>query len=86
MPWRFRRSVKILPGVRWNVGRRGTSWTFGGKGVRTTIRKGGVRRSFSIPGTGLSYTTSSKAGACCPLMLLMLPFFAIQNGFRSLFK
>jgi hypothetical protein len=57
--WRFRRSVKILPGVRLNFGKRGlTSTTVGGKFFKTNISKKGTRNTFSLPGTGLSYQGS----------------------------
>lgn len=79
MPFRFRRSIKILPGVRWNVGTRGSSWSFGSRGFRTTVGGGKVHRTFSIPGSGLSYSTTRKAGACCPLAILLLPFFAVHH-------
>lgn len=60
MGWNFRKSVKILPGVKLNFSKKGLSGiSFGGKGARTTINtKGGVRQTFGIPGTGLSYTTN----------------------------
>jgi hypothetical protein len=57
MGWRFRRSVKIAPGVRLNFGKSGvTSWSVGGRGARVTFGKRGVTRTMGIPGTGLSYT------------------------------
>lgn len=58
--FRFRRSFKLLPGIRMNLGKRGASFTIGGKGFKTTIS--GKRRTTTvgIPGTGLSYTTTSK--------------------------
>src|SRR5262249_2206712 len=58
MGWRFRRSIKILPGVRMNFGKKGvTSFTFG-KGIfSTNVNKKGVRRNVNIPGTGLTYQT-----------------------------
>ena len=60
MGWRFRKSIKILPGVRVNFGLRSSSISFGGKGFRTTYSSTGrVTRSVGIPGTGLSYVTTS---------------------------
>ncbi len=56
MGWRFRRSVKIAPGIRWNIGTRGSSFSFGGRGFTVNISSRGVRRTISIPGTGLSHT------------------------------
>lgn len=60
MGLRFRKSIKILPGVRVNYGLHSTSLSIGGNGFRTTYSSTGrVTRSVGIPGTGLSYVTSS---------------------------
>lgn len=60
MGWRFRRSVTLMPGVRVNFGLHGPSVSVGGKGFRTTFGSNGrVTRSIGIPGTGLSYVTTS---------------------------
>jgi hypothetical protein len=56
MGFRFRRSIKIAPGVRWNLGLRGSSFTFGGRGATLNFSKRGVRATAGIPGTGLSYS------------------------------
>ncbi len=54
--FRFRRSVKILPGVRWNFGKSSTSLSIGGRGAHYTFGTSGSRTTVGIPGTGLSYT------------------------------
>jgi len=54
--FRFRRSVKLFPGVRWNIGKRSSSLSFGGKGFHYTVGTAGSRTTVGIPGTGLSYT------------------------------
>jgi hypothetical protein len=54
--FRFRRSVKILPGVRWNFGKKSTSLSIGGRGANYTVGTSGSRTTVGIPGTGLSYT------------------------------
>lgn len=57
MGLRFRKSIKLAPGVRLNLGRKSTSVSFGGKGMRHTISSTGRRTtSVGIPGTGLSYS------------------------------
>jgi hypothetical protein len=56
MGWRFRRSVKILPGVRLNFSNSGVSATLGGSPFSVNIGNRGVRRTVSIPGTGLYHT------------------------------
>ena len=57
--FRFRRSVKLFPGVRWNFGKRSSSLSFGGKGFHYTVGPRGGRTTVGIPGTGLSYTETS---------------------------
>lgn len=63
MGLRFRKSVKIAPGVRVNMGKKSASISVGTKGARHTISTTGKRTtSVGIPGTGISHvtTTSSK--------------------------
>ncbi|MFZ0615366.1 MAG: DUF4236 domain-containing protein [Chthoniobacterales bacterium] len=58
--FRFRRSVKLFPGVRWNIGKKSSSLSFGGKGAHYTVGgPRGSRTTVGIPGTGLSYTETS---------------------------
>ena len=57
---RFRKSVKIGKGVKLNFGKKGASLSFGTKGLHYTINTRGRRTtSIGIPGTGLSYVSSS---------------------------
>lgn len=64
MGWRFRKSVKILPGVRLNFGKKGfTSASVGGKYAKTNISKKGTYNTYSLPGTGLSYRTKTNSGS-----------------------
>jgi hypothetical protein len=56
MGWRFRRSVKIMPGVRWNISSGESSWSLGKRGFTVNVGRKGVRTTMSIPGTGLSHT------------------------------
>ncbi len=58
---RFRKSIKILPGVRLNFNKKSMSITAGFKGYHVTVNnKGGVSQTVGIPGTGLSYTNRSS--------------------------
>lgn len=60
MGLRFRKSKKIAPGVRLNIGKKSASVSFGTRGARYTINSKGRRTaSVGIPGTGVSYTSSS---------------------------
>jgi len=58
--FRFRRSFKIAPGIRWNLGKRSSSISLGGKGFHYTVGgPRGSRTTVGIPGTGLSYTETT---------------------------
>lgn len=60
---RFRRSMKIMPGVKVNFNKNSVGVTFGGKGAHYTINSSGRKTaSVGIPGTGLYYTESSGGG------------------------
>lgn len=54
MYWRFRRRVKLLPGLTLNLGKRSTSLSFGERGAHVTYGTHGGRVAAGIPGTGLS--------------------------------
>lgn len=61
MGMRFRRTMKIAPGVRVNLGKRGVSMTVGGGLGRVTVGSSGTHVGTSIPGTGIYF--SQKVGA-----------------------
>ncbi len=52
---RFRKSIKILPGVRLNISGSGTSWTLGPRGLSVNISKRGTYLNASLRGTGISF-------------------------------
>ncbi len=54
MAWRFRKSFKVLPGVRLNVSTRGVSTSIGGAPFTVNVGSRGMYQTLSIPGTGLS--------------------------------
>lgn len=59
--FRFRKSVKIAPGVKFNLSKSGGSLSLGGKGITANISSRGVRSTYSLPGTGISYVTQASA-------------------------
>lgn len=60
MGFRFRKSVKVAPGVRLNLGKKSAGISVGVKGAGVSINsKTGITSHVSIPGTGLSYTEKS---------------------------
>lgn len=57
---RFRRSIKLAPGVRLNVTKTGMGVTVGGKGARYSVHSSGRRTlGLGLPGTGTYYQQSS---------------------------
>ncbi len=66
MAIRFRKSIKVAPGLRINVGKTGASCTFGARGASVNVSKQGVYANTGLPGTGLSQRTrvgSSSRGS-----------------------
>ena len=61
MGFLFRKRIRILPGIWLNLSKRGVSTSFGGKGLTVNIKEGKVRTTASIPGTGISYRTTSTS-------------------------
>ena len=63
MGLRFRKSISLIPGVRLNFSKSGMSVSAGAPGFRKTINtKGQVTTTVGIPGTGLYYVDTKKAG------------------------
>lgn len=60
MGFRFRKSVKLFPGVRLNLSKRGIGASVGVKGLHVSNGPSGPRMSASIPGTGLYVSESLK--------------------------
>lgn len=61
MSIRFRKTIKLAPGIRWNISSGGTSFTFGPRGASVNLGKRGAFLNSGIPGTGLS--SRSQLGA-----------------------
>ena len=57
---RFRRRLKIAPGITLNLGKRSISTSIGVKGAHITEGTRGGRAAVGIPGTGLSYIKTFK--------------------------
>lgn len=55
MGWRFRRSFKVIPGVRLNLSKSGLSCSIGGAPFTANIGPRGVYGTVSLPGSGISY-------------------------------
>lgn len=55
MGFRFRKSIKIFPGLRVNLSKTGASLSVGGRGASVNIGPRGTYANVGLPGTGLSY-------------------------------
>ena len=60
MGWRFRRSVRLFPGMRLNLGKSGPSLSLGVRGFHETFGRRGRRTTVGLSGTGISYSTHSS--------------------------
>ncbi|MBQ4397609.1 MAG: DUF4236 domain-containing protein, partial [Clostridia bacterium] len=59
MGLRYRKSYKSGP-FRVTISKSGVGWSVGGKGFRyTKTANGRTRKTYSVPGTGISYVTES---------------------------
>ncbi len=63
MGYRFRRSIRIAPGLRVNFGKRGVSLSAGVRGASITVGSRGTYTNVGIPGTGLSYRERIDGGS-----------------------
>ncbi|XID96242.1 DUF4236 domain-containing protein [Paenibacillaceae bacterium WGS1546] len=67
MGLKFRKSIKIAPGVRLNVGKKSAGLSFGGKGLRYSLNtRTGGRVTASLPGAGLSYSGGARPRSRTP--------------------
>lgn len=57
MGFRFRRSLRLAPGLRINLSKSGASLSVGGRGATVNFGPRGTRLTVGLPGTGLSYST-----------------------------
>ena len=63
MGLRFRKRIKIAPGVYINLSKSGISTTLGKSGASVNISKKGTRGTVGLPGTGLSYSSQLSKSA-----------------------
>ena len=63
MGLRFRKSIRLVPGLKLNLSKKGlSSLSVGGKGMTYNIGRKGTRTTGSLPGSGLSYSHYEKYG------------------------
>jgi Protein of unknown function (DUF4236) len=79
---RFRRSIRVLPGVRLNLGLHGAGLSVGPRGLHVGVNRRGMYTSAGIPGTGLYAIHHIHTGAgehrvrggsgCAPALIVVL--------------
>jgi hypothetical protein len=96
MSLRFRRSIKLLPGVHVNLGLHGAGLSVGARGLHVGVNRRGVYSSAGIPGTGLyavhHYRSSSgqhprvagDAGGGCLLLVMIAILVAMAEVLRRM--
>jgi Protein of unknown function (DUF4236) len=90
MSLRFRRSIKLLPGVHVNLGLHGAGLSVGPRGVHVGVNRRGMYSSAGIPGTGIyavhhyrsrplehARVAGSARGGCGLLMLFIVILLAL---------
>lgn len=55
MAFRFQRRIRLAPGVRLNLSKRGLGLSVGPRGASLSVGPGGVHGHAGLPGTGLAY-------------------------------
>lgn len=88
MGFRFRKKVKIAPGIDLNLSKNGISSTsIGRKGATINLSKRGVKQTIGIPGTGLSYQTDKSTPGWLYLLIfagIVIVLILAMNGYIKL--
>ena len=63
MGLRYRKQIKLLPGVKLNISKSGVSTSVGRPGATMNVSRRGTRATVGIPGSGLSYSTQVTSRA-----------------------
>jgi hypothetical protein len=88
MSLRFRRSIRVLPGVHVNLGLHGAGLSVGPRGLHVGMNRRGMYTSAGIPGTGIyavhhfrsSREDSTVIGSTWPILVLFGLVFLIVVG------
>ena len=64
---RFRKRIKLFPGLWVNLSKSGASVSAGVKGFTVNSGRGKTRTTVGLPGTGVSYTSTSTGGTAAPI-------------------
>jgi len=62
MAFRFQRRIRLAPGVRLNLSKRGLGLSLGPRGASLSVGPSGVHGHAGVPGTGLAYRQKLNGG------------------------
>jgi hypothetical protein len=82
MGFRFRRSVRLFPGLRINLSKSAPSISVGAPGHMVNIGEQGTRATIGAPGTGVSYRTPTSRGRGGFWILLIVVLVIIVFAFK----
>jgi tetratricopeptide (TPR) repeat protein len=60
MGFRYRKTIKIIPGVKLKLSKSGISTSIGRRGATVNIGHGSVKTTVAIPGSGMSYSKNTR--------------------------
>ncbi|TPO05183.1 DUF4236 domain-containing protein [Mesorhizobium sp. B1-1-5] len=84
MGFRYRRSMRLVPGVRLNVTGKGlSSASFGKPGATLNMGRRGTRSTVGIPGSGLSYSSGGGKSALIPGLIFAALFALFYHAARG---
>jgi hypothetical protein len=62
MGFRFRRSLRLAPGIRINLSKMGSSLSTGRRGATMNTSSRGTKATVGLPGSGISRSTMLSSG------------------------
>ncbi|WP_352972888.1 DUF4236 domain-containing protein [Mesorhizobium sp. M1406] len=78
MGFRYRKSLRLIPGVRLNVTGKGlSSASFGKPGSTLNMGRGGIQSTVGLPGSGMSYSSKRSGKSALFLGLLIAALVAL---------
>ncbi|RWD32154.1 MAG: DUF4236 domain-containing protein [Mesorhizobium sp.] len=78
MGFRYRKSLRLIPGVRLNVTGKGlSSASFGKPGSTLNMGRGGIQSTVGLPGSGMSYASKRSGKSALFLGLLIAALVAL---------
>ena len=88
MGFRFRRSIRLAPGLRLHLSKRGSSLSVGTPGATVNFGQGGTRTTLGLPGTGISYrsTAHRKGGIGSALVGFLIIALLVYVAARVLWR